>query len=291
VNDVPEGDEHRAYGAKPRWQRALVILAGPFSHFLVAALIFAALLATAGDGHIAKLDGITPKIGGEPSPAAQAGLQAGDVITQIGDVADPNWDDIGAYLDDHPGAPVALVVQRGEESLQVTVVPAQDPKTEDWRIGVILGRTPRSIPYALVGGFQTTWENSVQAVSDIGRVFGPQGVVRMGELLFTDEPRTQDDGSSVIGLGQQVGTLGEEGEWVIFFYLFAYVVLFIGLVNLIPLPPLDGGHVAILLLEKIKGGPIDMRRVVPVSAAVLVFLGLYTLAAMYLDLLKPIPTS
>jgi len=73
-----------------------------------------------------------------------------------------------------------------------------------------------------------------------------------------------------------------------FFTIFATVVLFIGLVNLLPFPPLDGGHVAIALLEKVRGHRIDMKKVVPVSAAVLLILGFFSISAIILDIWKPI---
>jgi membrane-associated protease RseP (regulator of RpoE activity) len=67
--------------------------------------------------------------------------------------------------------------------------------------------------------------------------------------------------------------------------------LFIGLVNLLPLPPLDGGHVAIALLEKVRGRRIDMKKVVPVSAVVLLVLGFFSISAIILDIWKPIPNT
>ena len=73
--------------------------------------------------------------------------------------------------------------------------------------------------------------------------------------------------------------------------LFATVVLFIGLLNLLPFPPLDGGHVAIALIEKVRGKRIDMKKVVPVSAVVLLILGFFSISAMILDVWKPIQSG
>ena len=88
-----------------------------------------------------------------------------------------------------------------------------------------------------------------------------------------------------------MGNMGAKGEWAQFIFVFAYVTLFIGLLNLLPFPPLDGGHVAIALIEKARGKQIDMKKVVPVSAVVLLILGFFSLSAMILDVWKPIPSG
>jgi membrane-associated protease RseP (regulator of RpoE activity) len=65
------------------------------------------------------------------------------------------------------------------------------------------------------------------------------------------------------------------------------VNVFVGLLNLLPLPPFDGGHLAVLAIEKIRGRPVDMRKVIPVSAAVAAFFIIFTVAVVYVDLVKP----
>ena len=108
-------------------------------------------------------------------------------------------------------------------------------------------------------------------------------------MLFEGAPRNQQDVASVIGVGQQVGVIGASGNWAALLWVFAYVTLFIGIINLIPLPPFDGGHLAILLIEKVRRKKIDMRKVVPVSAAVLFFLGFFVISTMVLDIWKRVP--
>jgi membrane-associated protease RseP (regulator of RpoE activity) len=108
--------------------------------------------------------------------------------------------------------------------------------------------------------------------------------------LFTDEPRTASNGGplSVVGVGRVVGQTAESGHFWDILYVFALVNVFIGLVNLLPLPPFDGGHLALLAIEKIRGRKVDMRRVVPVSAVVVAFFVLFTLSVVYLDIVKPV---
>ena len=290
-NDVPEGDEHRAYGAKPVWQRATVILAGPMSHFLVAGILFSILAITVGDGHAARVADVDPKIGASASPAAEAGLLPGDLIVRFGDIESPDQTAIGEWMAAHPGESIAIVVDRDGQPVELTATPVYDTTLEKYRIGIQMGPVPRPVLSGIGHGFAQVGELTVESAKGIARAFGPSGATRMFTLLTTDEPRNDGDVSSVIGVGSMVGNMGAEGDWAYVVFIFAYVTLFIGLINLIPLPPLDGGHVAILFLEKIRGHIIDMRKVVPVSAAVLVILGFFSISAMILDVWKPIPTG
>ena len=288
-NDVPEGDEHRAYGAKPVWQRVIVILAGPMSHFLVAWLIFAAVFMFASNWNIPGIVAVTPKLEGATSPAVQAGLQPGDVIVQIGDLAQPTRDQIGTYQAAHVGQPITYVVDRNGQPVTLTMTPIQ---TKDGvRVGIELSgvKEPPLVALAHAGG--QVWDTTVQAVGGLARVFGPQGVRDLVTTMTSNAPRSPDGPVSLVGASAAAGHAGSQGAWAYFFSLFATVVLFIGLVNLIPLPPLDGGHVAIALLEKVRGHRIDMKKVVPVSAAVLLILGFFSISAIILDIWKPIPNT
>jgi membrane-associated protease RseP (regulator of RpoE activity) len=293
-NDVPSGDEDRAYTAKPVWQRIVVILCGPLSHFLVAGILFSILVATVGDGHAAQIDEVTQSINKQPSPAAVAGLPPGDRIVQIGDVEEPSQTDVGDWLEAHGGQPTELVVDRGGTLVPLTVTPVYDTTLDPprWRFGISMGPVPRPVPSAILHGFGQLGTMTVQSVEGIGRAFGPAGISRMVTLLtHPQEERNETDTSSLIGVGGLVGNMGAKGEWAQFLFVFAYVTLFIGIVNLIPLPPLDGGHVALALIEKLRGKAIDMKKVVPVSATVLAVLGFLSISAMVLDVWKPIPAG
>jgi membrane-associated protease RseP (regulator of RpoE activity) len=290
-NDVPEGDEHRAYSAKPTWQRITVILAGPMSHFLVAGILFSALLVTVGDGHVAKIVGVQETFGDVTTPAADAGLQPGDLIVKFGDVDNPDQAAIGDWLDAHQEEPTAIIIDRGGQLVATTVTPVWDAELSKFRVGIQMGPVPRPLVSSIGHGFEQVGTLTAESARGIVHAFGPSGVVRMFTLLTTDTPRDEGDVASVVGVGGMVGNMGAQGDWAQFVFVFAYVTLFIGLVNLIPLPPLDGGHVAIAVIEKLRGRRIDMKKVVPVSAAVLAILGFFSISAMILDVWKPIPVG
>ena len=121
-------------------------------------------------------------------------------------------------------------------------------------------------------------------------MFSPAGIARTFGLLFNDQARDPTrDPTSVVGIGQQVGSIGSAGDWAVLLYFFGFVTVFIGLINLLPLPPFDGGHLAVLLIEKIRGGQaIDMRKLIPVSATVMAFFVMFVVATIMLDVTKPI---
>ena len=95
----------------------------------------------------------------------------------------------------------------------------------------------------------------------------------------------------MVGIGQAVGQTGSAGDWGAVLYFLAFVTVFVGLVNLVPLPPFDGGHLAVLVIEKIRGKQMDMRKLIPVSAVVMSFFIVFVLATILLDITKPISFS
>jgi len=293
-NDVPAGDEDRAYGAKPVRQRVIVILAGPMSHFLVAWLIFAGVFMFSANWNIPGIAGVTETMDGKASPAAVAGIRPGDVIERIGDLDQPTRDQIGTYQAAHVGRPITYVVDRGGQQMTLTMTPVETTLKDGStvvRVGIELSGVKERPLVAFAHAAGQVWDTTLAAVGGLAHVFGPSGVHEMVSSLFTNAPRANDGAVSLVGASAAAGHAGSQGAWANFFSLFATVVLFIGLVNLLPLPPLDGGHVAIALIEKVRGRRIDMKKVVPVSAVVLLILGFFSISAIILDIWKPLPNT
>jgi len=292
---APE-DLARSYGAKPIWQRALVILAGPFSHALVGILLYFTLFATYGDPNteLVIVGEVATTLDGQTSPALEAGLQVGDVVTRVGDLDDPTPDSLGYYVTrharEHPDEPLTYVIERDGRSLTLEIVPllvTEDDITKG-RIGFTLGSESLSIPESALEAGEWVGRASANSVATIPKVF-TVGVGRTFSVLFTDEPRRDTDVVSLVGVSRQIGDAGDRGDWGLFLGFAAYVTIFIGVVNLIPLPPLDGGHLLLLLWEKITGRQADYRKLVPVSAAVIVFLSIFAIATVFLDITEPLP--
>jgi membrane-associated protease RseP (regulator of RpoE activity) len=292
---APE-DLPRAYGSKPRWQRALVIGAGPGVHLVIAAVLFAMSFYVGGDYSVATpvVSQVAVKLNGHPSPASEAGLQVGDRIVAVGDLQTPNLEELGAYTTAHVGSPASFTVLRDGERLTFTVTP--EPAKDDLgetigRVGIVLNAEdpgPVGIPSALLQGVGQVGTSVVESVGQIGKVFGPEGISRVTRLVFTDEERAPQDPASVVGIGRAVGQTGAAGDWATILYFLGFVTVFIGLVNLMPLPPFDGGHLAVLLIERIRGKTIDQRRVIPVAVAVMGFFVVFVTLTMIADLTKPL---
>jgi membrane-associated protease RseP (regulator of RpoE activity) len=293
---APE-DLPRAYGSKPIWQRALVILAGPGSHFLVGAILYFALFASYGnlDTNRVVVGDVAQTLTGDVSPAKEAGLEVGDVVVRVGDLSNPTPDTLGRYVTrfarQHANEPLVYVVQRDGRTITLRIVPklVKEQGVTKGRIGFTLGPEPLSLPEAAVESGRWVGKATWNSVAAIPKIF-TQGVGRTFTVLFSDEPRRADDPTSLVGVSRQIGVAGDRGDWALFLGFAAYVTVFIGVVNLVPLPPLDGGHLLLLVWEKLTGRQADYRKLVPISAAVIVFLSIFAIATVFLDITQPLPT-
>jgi membrane-associated protease RseP (regulator of RpoE activity) len=293
---APE-DLPRAYGSKPIWQRALVILAGPGSHFLVGAVLYFALFASYGnlDTNKVVVGDVAPTLSGDVSPAKEAGLQVGDVVVRVGDLSNPTPDTLGRYVTgyagQHPNEPLVYVVERDGRTITLRIVPklVEEQGVTKGRIGFTLGPERLSLPEAAVVSGRWVGRATWNSVAAIPKIF-TQGVGRTFTVLFSDESRRPDDPVSLVGVSRQIGVAGDRGDWALFLGFAAYVTVFIGVVNLVPLPPLDGGHLLLLVWEKLTGRQADYRKLVPISAAVIVFLSIFAIATVFLDITQPLPT-
>jgi membrane-associated protease RseP (regulator of RpoE activity) len=303
----PSPEEYpRTYGAKPAWQRAAVIGAGPVTHFVMAILFLAVFFTAIGvpSRFVSTIDGVETTLNGKPSPAAVAGLRLGDVIVAVDGIPvrptdDPahTGDDFRDYTRSHVGQAIQVTVRRGDRTLTVGATPvlAEVDGEQVGRLGILLGQQStardRTNPLTAVGrGAIQTGQTMKFVVLQLGHVFGPGAFKRLGQLLFGPAERQPTDPTSIIGAGQLAGKAVKAGAWDFLFYLLVVFNVFVGILNLVPLPPLDGGHLAVLAYEKVRGRKPDPRKLIPLTTAVAGFIVLYAVAVSYLDIVKPIPS-
>jgi membrane-associated protease RseP (regulator of RpoE activity) len=293
----PTPEEYpRTFGAKPPWQRALVIFAGPATHFLIAFVIMVAFFGLVGQTRFQPVvTGVDQTLAGKPSPASVAGLRKGDVVVSVDGINRPDENQLIDYTKRHVGRPMTIVVDRHGKRITVTVTPINDPEHGAGRIGVLLspGRTlpsDRAGPIEAVGrGGAAVGQFSWAVIQRLGQVFGPEGIGRIFDLLFGNAQRNPSDVTSVVGVARAAGQATSAGDASAVLLILASVNVFVGILNLVPLPPFDGGHLAVLAYEKIRRRKVDMRRLVPVTAVVAAFLALFMVSVLYLDIVKPLP--
>ena len=319
LDEVDPADEARTYRQQPFWQRFSVAVAGSTMHFLLAFALLFTLFVGFGepDRSAWTVDRITPSDGleqnGEPvdSPAVEAGLRPGDRVVAVdGEVVD-DFAELKDVVESLPGETVTLTVERDGDTFETTTtLLSQGPDGAEEGFLGINGDVPlrRLGPLAAIQRSGATFGEVVAgSLTSI-----PKGVSNLfqaaADSTSSDDsstPTVSDDGVSsdpnqnrivsIYGaarLGEQAARLGMATVLI----LFAMINIFIGIFNLLPLLPLDGGHVAIAIYEKFREWRlgnhrryfVDVGKLLPVTyAVVMVMVGIGVLT-LYMDVINPI---
>ena len=317
--EVPEEDLPRSYPNKPAWQRAIVLVAGSATHWVVAFVILVVTTMTIGfptNQGTNEVALVEREVDGETAPAAEAGLRQGDVIVAINGEETQDWNDTRAAIrETAPGETLNLTVERGDERLELEArlgsavfseegellsylppdaeTPAKAPAGGE--VVGFLGVQPepefetKGIGGAIVDSGKRVGEITVLSVKGIGQVFTMVFGGELWDALQGDGEREVDEGPlGLVGAGRIAGESVAKGQFLNFIGLIVGFTIFVGLMNLLPLPPLDGGHLAVLAWEKVTGRAVDIRKLIPVAAAVIGFFVILFIAVLYLDLARPV---
>ena len=284
LEEVAPEDLGRTYREKKFWEKSVVVLAGVGTNFLIAFLMFWGLLLFNGISEPVPL--VRELV--EESPAAAAGIQEGDVITALGGIQVSTWDNLTDALDAGPGETVVELVRAGENiSLNVELTESDTiadrgflgirPEVEERSVG--LGESVGLAGQAVWGGIGDTFTTLSQMFrpSSLGRYAG----VLVGNTEVPDEIRPVSP-IGIVSIGAQTQNIAG------FLGILAYINVILATINLLPLFPLDGGHFAVALYEKVTGRAANMRRLMPVAAAVVAALFFLGFVAIILDIVNPI---
>jgi membrane-associated protease RseP (regulator of RpoE activity) len=320
VDEVDPQDEPRSFRRHPAWQRIIVLVAGSTMHFLLALVLLFMIPLAIGlqNGNTSTIGTVVtcvPKTdesacaSGEPaSPASRLGLRPGDQIVALGATPIHTWDQFTSVIKRYKaGDRVAVTIQRGSTRFTREVTLA---KTKEYG-------TKTAVAFLGVSGTYVYQRTSpLRAVTYAGSMFG-QAVTDTGDALGTlpsavdhlfakNRARTTGgDVTSIVGVGEITGQVvaqpgvGWQAKAFEVLLIVTSVNIFIGLLNLLPLLPLDGGHVAVVIYERIRSwlarlrgrpdpGLVDMTKLVPVSLGVFAILIGFSLLLIMADIINPI---
>jgi RIP metalloprotease RseP len=297
---VAESDRPRTFGAKPAWQRAIVLVAGSATHFVVAAILLTLSFAFLGvpGNTTTTLQSVTAtstQLHGIPGPAERAGIKAGDRIVGIDGNVISRWEDLQTYIKARAGTPVTVKVDRGGKLLTFTVTPEQVTDANNHPVGRIgvspaIAQNKESLPTAAWHGVRGVGLLIGTSVQGILHLFSPSGIGQVLSSVTRSQTAGGSGGQQAVGLvggARLAGQAVQTGQSQYLVGLLALFIVFLGVLNLAPLPPLDGGHLAVLAVEKVRGKPVDPRKVVPVAAFVLSLIVVLAVAVMYADIVHP----
>jgi membrane-associated protease RseP (regulator of RpoE activity) len=317
TEEVRPGEEHRAFYNLSAPKKTVVMLGGPFMNLLIAFVLM--LVVSVGIGLPAAtttVGSVTPCVtgtvtaadaecaAGDPeSPAAAAGLQAGDEIVEFDGAAVTSWDQLSGLIRGAADETVPVVVERNGERVELGVTPVEVERqvvAGDGTAVVDDAGDPVTEPVGYVGfsptverrsaGVGTAVEATWQQVSGTAGIIVtlPVKVAEAAQAAFTDAPREQDSVMSVVGVGRvAVDVAGADNpvldRVVTMLLLLAALNVALFVFNLIPLLPLDGGHVVNAVYEgakrtvaRVRGlprpGPADVARMMPVAYVTFVVL-------------------
>lgn len=290
---APE-DRPRTFGAKPPWQRAIVLVAGALTHFVLALLILVVFFAAVGMPRAMVVD-VDLLLDGGRSPASAAGLREGDEILEV-DGRAVTWEGFLEETRSRPGDELVLTVGRSGERVAVRATPVRSELVEGGpevgRLGIVVGEGGR----LRSGGLEAVTRSGAEigrmvvgSFRSMAQIFSPSGLARIVGQVFGGEARdVERDPAGIVGAARLSGQALEQGfsDWL--FFLFAGFNVFVGVLNLLPLPPLDGGHLAVVAVEKVTGRRVDVRRLVPLTALVAGFLIVFMVSLLYLDIARPL---
>jgi membrane-associated protease RseP (regulator of RpoE activity) len=317
LDEVDPVDEPRTYRQQNYFKRMSVALAGSAMHFLIAFVLLIVLHSVVGvirydKGPLNEIGEIS-RLENGPSPAQEAGLRVGDKLVTIDGQPLDEWSELPRYIQDHPAEPIEFVVERNGRPVEITVTPVKQLRERVDESGEPTGKKE---PVGFVGispayplentGFVAAVPRSLgdlgvfsrETFKALGHLLSFDGLQKYGDQLTSgrgpvepseDQPRFL----SPVGLARVASQAADNGMRQVLILLIS-INIFVGIFNLFPMLPFDGGHVAIATYEAIRSKlsgrryHADITKLLPVTYMVFLMLMFLAVTSLYLDIAKPL---
>ncbi|UCZ62720.1 M50 family metallopeptidase [Mycolicibacterium phocaicum] len=328
VDEIAPADEPYAMYKQKVWKRVAVLFAGPAMNFIIGLVLIYSIAVVWGlpnlhpntSAVIGETACVAPQIaktGDNPfgpcphpgaGPAAAAGLKAGDTVVKVGDKPVSTFEEMAKAIRGLSGT-VPVVYERGGQTFTTTVnveqtqrftVKDSDTAATVGAIGVTAAPLPGPTQYnpltAVPATFSFTGDLAVELGKSLAKI-----PTKVGALIHSigGGERDKETPISVVGASIIGGDTVDHGLWVMFWFFLAQLNFVLGAVNLLPLLPFDGGHIAVAVFEKIRNmirasrgkvaaAPVNYLKLMPATYVVLVVVGGYMLLTVTADLVNPI---
>ncbi len=294
LDDCDPADEARSYRAQSYPKRMLVITAGSLMHLAIAVSLLFGVYAFAGryaeSGAVKVMESPLPQ-----SPAELAGVLADDIVLSFDGVETHTRAElVDAIISHRPGDVVDVVVSRQGRPVTLTATLGTNPAdstvaffgVSSWSRDYVQLNPLMALRYSVSDGASA----AVQSVRGVFTVLNPRNIFDSVTSTVAD-PATRP--STVVGASQLGGEIGRQEGIKGIFILLAGVNVFIGIFNMFPLLPFDGGHAAIATYERLRSRRnrvyrADVAKMVPVATAVVAILILLMFTGLYLDITQPL---
>ncbi len=322
MEEIHPDDEPRAYRNQSFPKRIVVAAAGSAMHFLLAFVLAFIALTFIGrpDPSVVTVSNYLAIDGGATTPAQSAGIKPGDRIVSVNGVKITSPETLSSVVHASVGQPLNVVVTRSGVTKDFTVTPMDGrnaaingtplaPKNgpATGYLGVSLGEGSATVNLlnAVPQSLSVVRSATAASVAGIGHLFSPSGLSNYAKTVIhpdgssssnnsaTPTTQAQSRPESIIGAVRTATQGADQGTLTLLEVLIS-INIFIGLINLLPMLPLDGGHVVIALYEWVrtrKGKPryqADVSKMMPVVYAFVAFLLLLVSTSVYLDLTHPV---
>lgn len=295
MDEVDPGDEARTYRQKSFPRRLLVISAGSIMHMLIAVVLLFGVYAVAGEETFS--DGARVSQLSAGGPASGAGVLPGDIVVAVNGVSVDSPAELGEVIrTNEPGDNVVLGVIRDGELIALTLALGVNDSGDALAgisSGSVFDTINHSIPAAASNAVTDIFPFAWESTKGVVKVLNPVNIVSHvtgGNDDLSSRPTT------LYGVAQVSDDVGESSGWAGMILLLAVLNVFVGVFNMFPLLPLDGGHAAIAVYERAREAErgskqryfADVERLMPFTMGVVTVLAMLMFAGLYLDISQPL---